>query len=170
MRTLDHGLDAESHHAPPDHSRWRSWRMTLAVVLAVVAGFGIGLLLDHDHPTAPMQGLASARVVAVLDDLYADYNRGDFDAFAAHFAKGAIYEQVSSEEPGVPLVGRQRIADGLQPAWAVGARYERAGVVIQNGDTASLPVSASKHPPGRLDVVQLDADLKIVHYWAHYGG
>lgn len=165
MTTLDQGPHVGSDRAGP--SRRPPRRLVLVTLVALVAitsalaGFGVGRYMDDREPA---EGLASNHVVAVFDDMIADFNRGDMDAFAAHFTKDAVWE-----EGGATLQGSERIATAMQWVYDQGGRYDRDGVVIQNGHTASMPVSASMYATGLVDVAEFDADWKIVHYWSHSG-
>ena len=136
----------------------------LAAVLVAAVGFGAGLYVDRDGSSTPAPGLASPGVVALIDNMMADLNSGDLDAFAAHFAPNAVWE-----ESGHSVQGRARIEKAMQWLSDQGAEYHRAGVVIQQGDMVAVPMSASMHAPGLLDVMKFDADWKIVHYWSNAG-
>lgn len=162
MTTLAKGPAGASQLAPSNRGpRGRLLLAALVAITSALAGIGVGLYIDDEQPA---EGLASARVVAIFDAMLADFNRGDMDAFAAHFTKDAAWE-----EGGTTLRGSTRIAKAMQWVYDQGGRYDRDGVVIQNGHTASMPVTASMYATGLVDVAEFNADWKIVHYWSHYG-
>lgn len=164
MTTLGQGPEPPVESKPAAQNRRPRRGLLLVALVAItsaLAGVGLGLNI---HDEKPVEGLASERVVAVFDDMFADFNRGDMNAFAAHFTQDAVWE-----EDGGTLQGSKRIAQAMHWLYDEGGRYDRDGVVIQNGHVASMPVMASMHAPGLVDVAEFDADWKIVHYWSHSG-
>lgn len=89
---------------------------------------------------SPVNAVASARVVAVIDNMTADYNRGDMDASAAHSTPSATWE-----ESGNTLRGRERVAQAMQWLSDHGAGYHRNETTIQPGHIVSVTMSASMH-------------------------
>ena len=140
--------------------RW--WAVVGAVVMAGGGGLAGGYALSHEEPPT---GLASAKVVAVVDGSLAALQRGDFSRFASYFAPNAVYE-----EPGagaVPVTGRERIVEVNRTLYKLGARYERTGAVLQHGRVVSFAVSCASCPGAdeEIDIVVLDEQLRFVHYW-----
>lgn len=164
MSDLDQELRAEGN--PPRHPPRGKGVWVLPASVAVVAaalGFAAGAYVNGGS-TPPVEGAASDHVVALIDDMTADFNRGDMDAFAAHFTPDAVWE-----EGGNRLRGRDRIADAMQWLSDQGATYQRDGTVIQQGHMVAVPLTASMHAPGLLDVIEFNDGWKIVHYWSNGG-
>ncbi|MFC8501314.1 nuclear transport factor 2 family protein [Pedococcus sp. NPDC057267] len=153
-------------------TRSRAWaRPWVAVVAAALlaggAGAAGGYAVGHEEPPS---GLASAKVVAVVDGTLAALGRGDWTTFGSHFAPDAVYE-----EPGpgaAPVTGRDRIVEVNRSLFAMGARYHRTGAILQRGHVVSYAVSCPGCPGAdeEIDIAVLDDQLRFVHYWMITGG
>ena len=154
--------EEEAVRAPATTSRKRRW-LVLALVAALVAAvaFGVGTYVGDKNAAPTPEGLAPADVVAVIDGQLAAFNSGDMTKMGSYYTEDAIFE-----EPGPtakPVQGRAEIIRIMRGLYNMGAQYNRIGAVIYTNGTASYPVSG----PGstEIDVVLLNADLKIEHYW-----
>lgn len=158
-------------HWPRAHAR-----LVIVVVLLLVIAVTAGVLIGRSTKTsaAPVEGLASARVVSVIDESLAALNRGDWKSFGAYWANDAVLEEPTK---GTFWKGRQEIVAGNQGVYNLGARMYRDGPVIQDGDMAAyvawgtMEGEAAPFGVGGLrwiDLVQFDQDYRIRHLWSGF--
>lgn len=149
-------------------ARRRLWpAVGAAAVLAGGAGLAGGYAIGHEQPPS---GLASPKVVAVVDGTLAALGRGDFTTFGSHFAPDAVFEEPG---PGAAAVkGRDRIIEVNRTLYQYGARYHRTGAILQRGHVVSYAVSCPGCPGAdeEIDIAVLDDQLRFVHYWMIEGG
>ena len=148
--------------------RSRRWLAVVgAAVLTGAVGLAGGYAIGHEEPPT---GLASAKVVAVVDGTLAALGRGDFTTFGSYFAPDAVFEEPG---PGAAAVkGRDRIIEVNRTLYQYGARYHRTGAVLQRGHVVSHAVSCPGCPGAdeEIDIAVLDDQLRFVHYWMIEGG
>ena len=154
--------EEETVRAPARMSGKRRWLVS-ALVLALVAAvaFGVGVYVGHEDPAPAPEGLAPTAVIAVIDGSLAAFNSGDLKKMGSYFTEDAVFE-----EPGPtakPVRGRDEIVRVMQALYDMGAQYNRMGAVIYTNGVASFPVSGPAR--SEIDVVLLNADNKIEHYW-----
>ena len=151
------------------HLRWPRVNVSpvaLGVVALLAVAVAVGVLIGRGtkESAAPASGLASAKVVAMVDGSLAALNRGDWDAFAKYWAKDAVLEDAA-----IPTVarGRQEIVDLNEGIYNLGARYYRVGPVIQRGDLAAYAVSCPNCPGAwsGIDLIQFDQSFRATHLW-----
>jgi SnoaL-like domain len=142
------------------------WAIVALRVLVVVAAFGAGMLVGRGTKSspAPITGLASARVVRMIDGGFAAFDRGDWETFGAGFTPDTVFEE---PDLGLRSQGVQKILRENQHYWTLGARYHRIGPVIQNGNAAAYAVSCPTCPGAwsGMDLVRFDDNGKVVHVW-----
>ena len=113
---------------------------------------------------APVEGLASARAVSVIDGTLAAQNRGDMKTFGAFFAKDAVLE-----DPVIGVYkGREKIVSLEEGVYNIGNRFYRIGAVIQVGDMASYALQTEDGGTQWIDVVEFNENYKISHLWSGF--
>lgn len=124
-------------HAPaPVARRSSAWVVVLGVVIALLAGFAAGVLVQQAVEAEP-EGLASAAAVKVVDDAIAAANGQDAAAYASVYTDDAVF--LITDTTGLNygrFVGGEEIAAEMS---TIG--LERTGEVLQQGDMVTTTYS-----------------------------
>lgn len=125
-------------HAPtPVARRSSAWVVVLGVVIALIAGFSAGVLVQQAVEAEP-QGLAPDATVQVVDDLIAVTNGSDPAAMAAAYTDDAVF--VITDSTGAVygrFVGGEEIAAEMGSSIGL----QRTGEVLQQGDMVTTTYS-----------------------------
>lgn len=102
----------------------------------------------------------------MIDEGLAAYNNGDWEAYGASMVDDAVFQEVGTGGSG-GIEGREQIIKAMTILQGWGARYERVGEILQNGNVVFFPIECDTCPrmTGEIDVVEFNDDLKVTHYW-----
>ncbi len=159
------------------HTHWpelNAWLVALGVVLLVAAVGAAGVLVGRSTKTSapPVEGLASAKALGVVDGSLAALNRGDWRAFGAYWAKNAVLEEPTST---MYAKGRQQIVALNQGIASMGTRMYRSGPCIQDANMVACAVKggfgAARTDTGLtrwIDVYEFGNNYEITHLWTGF--
>lgn len=157
-------------YAPDRHLRLphtNTWLVALVAVMVLALAVGAGVLIGRSmKDAAPVPGLASDELVAVIEGSMVAFENRDFDAFGAYFATDAIFEEPDLNRT---FEGRQEIVDlhkGIVKVDSDAACYERGdSVAIQIGNRVAFVSQTCDGKDTFMDVVRFNDEGKISHWW-----
>jgi hypothetical protein len=144
-----------------------AWLIALGVVIVVLVAFGTGILVGRvTEDAAPVPGLASDEMMAVIEGSMDAFRRRDYDALGAYFATDAVFEEPDLHRT---FEGRQEIVashKGIARLGGASACYERGdAVAIQVGSRVALVSRTCDGKFTFIDVVRFNDKMEISHWW-----